>query len=346
MKTCFVVNYWADTEEKVDMVVECIRQLKKTGKDVIYTSLYPIDRRISNETEFSIYARENEMITLFDLIDNDVELHNNTSYETHNFKFFSRSLNWKDVGYAVTKQFATNFRVLHSVGYTHIHFINGDCIISDSELAVFDFIETACKMMNKKAYFEDITKKFTHAYSGIYFYSEVSFFLKNFPFYETKKQYISSYSNVKNFVCFEEILKIHFGESCLDHLLLGNNDSYEFGHLMMFKDSKIDIVSSYNANSSYHIIPYYRQDNSVERNYIFVVSNEATECKFSIYVDQDVEESILEYNGYLAFKTEKKEFNLKITKGEEIVFDQYITKETLRKIQSYSFFDAYKKNIS
>jgi hypothetical protein len=49
MKKCIVVNYWADTEEKILMVLDCIKQLKKIGLDIVYTSLCEVDERISNQ---------------------------------------------------------------------------------------------------------------------------------------------------------------------------------------------------------------------------------------------------------------------------------------------------------
>jgi hypothetical protein len=68
MKKCFVVNYWADTDEKVLMVLDCINQLKKLDLDIIYTSLCEVDERISNSVTHTLYSDENDLITIFDYI--------------------------------------------------------------------------------------------------------------------------------------------------------------------------------------------------------------------------------------------------------------------------------------
>ena len=39
MKSCIIVNYWADDIEKTDVVIKCLNQLKKTNIDLIYTSI-------------------------------------------------------------------------------------------------------------------------------------------------------------------------------------------------------------------------------------------------------------------------------------------------------------------
>ena len=119
MKSCFIINYWADTDEKVDMIVNCIKQLKKTGRDVIYTSLCPIDKRISNETSFSIFSNNNKLITAIDLLDSDIIIRNNANYNTNDFKFYSLPLNWNGVQYAVHEQMLISFKMIKSLGYTH-----------------------------------------------------------------------------------------------------------------------------------------------------------------------------------------------------------------------------------
>ena len=61
---CFIINYWADTDEKIDMVINCIKQLKKTGRDIIYTSLYPIDKKISELSKKIFLEDDTQRITM------------------------------------------------------------------------------------------------------------------------------------------------------------------------------------------------------------------------------------------------------------------------------------------
>lgn len=344
MKPCFIINYWADTDEKINMIVNCIKQLKKTNLDIIYTSLCPIDRRISDETNFSIFSNNNDLLSLFDLLDSDITLINNVSYNSVDFKFFSIPINWKGVQYAVHDQLITNFKTVKSLGYTHCHFIVGDCFITDNEIDNFKIIEKACLLLNKKAYFDDITEKFSEAYSGIYFYSDIDFFLSNFKQQFSKKEYINYYNSNEGLLCFEQILKHHF-KSKEKYLLLGNNDSFELGHLSIFKESKIDIITSFNNTTNYHIIPLELTPGIKDISYIFVTSKEIEPTNFKIYVDNEVEEGIIEYDNFLYFKINKNQFHLKILKNDKVDFDEMITEHRLQRIHSYSFFDTNKRNI-
>jgi len=344
MKSCFIVNYWADTEEKIEMVINCIKQLKKTGNDVIYTSLYPIDKRISNETNFSIFSNTNELITLFDLLDNNIHLENNVSYDTSDFRFFSIPLNWNGVQYTVHNQLVVNFKMLKSLKYTHCHFFVGDCIISDNELDNFNIIEKSCTLLNKKAYFDDISEKFSNAYSGIYFYSDIDFFINNFLLFKTKEEYTSYYDSNRGLLCFEQILK-HAFKNQEKHLLLGNNDSWNLGPLSLFKESKIDIIESFNSKTNYYIIPLELIPDVKDISYIFVTSKEIEPTNFKIYVDDEFEEGVVEYDRFLYLKTNKKQFNLKILKNDVVDFEEVITEKRLKRIHSYAFFDANKRNI-
>lgn len=342
MKSCFVVNYWADTEEKIDMVVDCIKQLKKTGRDIIYTSLCPIDRRISDLTDFSIFHNKNELIYLTDLLDNDnVILTNNVSYESSDFRFFSIPLNWGDVGYSVSRQLKTNFKTLKSLGYTHCHFLVGDCFIVDNELDIFNTIEKSCELLNKKAYFDDISEKFDDSFSGIYFYIEFDFFLDNFQI-NNKQDYISKYTSKDGLLCFEQILKYNFKNNTND-LLLSINNLDTFGPVSLFKESNIDINKTFNKNTNYHIIPLELIQDIKDTSYIFIISKEDAEYK--MIIDDHVEEFKItsEYFGY--HKTTKKEFHLKIYKNGILDFDEMITNKRLKKIHSYAFFDRNKRNV-
>jgi len=342
MRSCFVVNYWADTEEKVQMVINCVKQLKKTGRDIIYTSLCPIDKRISDETSFSIFSNSNELITLTDLLDTDINLTNTVSYDSLTFRFFSIPLNWKGVSYSMSKPLLANIKMLKSLDFTHVHYVNGDNIISDSELEVFNIIESTCTLLNKKAYFEDISEKFSKAYSGLYFYSDIDFFISNFTTPATKKDHIKQYTIEDGILCFEQILHYHFkGQE--KYLLLGNNDSWEFGPLILFKSSDIDIVKSFNSDDNYHIIPLELTQGVIEADYVFVISKETNH--FKIYIDDEFEEGVVAGNGFIYFKTNKKQFHLKVLKNDIVNFEETITEERLKRIHSYSFFDAYKRNI-
>ena len=109
MKNCIVVNYWADTEEKVKIVIDCINQLKKTGKDIIYTSLTPIDERIQSIVKFSLYNNGNNIITFQEILDNKkFNIFINQNYTTDLFYVSYKPINWVEVSITILNQFNKN----------------------------------------------------------------------------------------------------------------------------------------------------------------------------------------------------------------------------------------------
>jgi hypothetical protein len=338
VRSCFIINYWADTDEKVDMVIKGIQQLKKTGRDIIYTSLCPINKRISEITTYSIFHNKNELISLFDLLDrDDVIIHHNISFDSDNFKFYSTPLKWNDVGYSVSTQLINNLKTLKSLGYDYFHFFVGDCLISDDELNIFDHIEKSCHLYNKKAYFDDLTHRFD-GYGAIYFSSDIEFFLNCFLSSSNKEDFIKINKGGSGVFCFEKILKNYF-EPYTKDLLLGKNNLDSFGHSVLFKTSQLDIISTYNTGTQYHIIPNI--DKSL--SYIFILSKE--EANYTMCIDDEQYESYLGANNWWYCTTNKKQFHLKILKNNKVDFDEMINEYRLNRIHSYSFFDAYKRNI-
>jgi hypothetical protein len=189
-----------------------------------------------------------------------------------------------------------------------------------------------------------IGEKFHKAYSGIYFYSDISFFTSNFPSFKTREDYITAYKNEDGLLCFEQVLRYNF-ESQKKYLLLGNNDSWDLGPLSLFKESKIDIIESFNSRTDYHIIPLELVSGIKEFSYVFVTSREKELTNFKVYVDDELEEANILFGEFCYFKTKKEQFYLKILKNDIVDFEEMITEERLNKIHNYSFFDVNKRNI-
>jgi hypothetical protein len=337
MKQCVVVNYWANTEDKVLMVLDCINQLKKLGLDIVYTSLYEIDDRISNSVTHTIYSNENDLITIFDLFNNEnIRVVNTNSFTCEEFNFYSIPLNWRDVSFSVSNQIIKNFNKLISLGYSHCHFIVGDCIISDSELDVLSTISKSCEITNKKAYFDDLSNRYS-GFGAIYFYTDIEFFLSKFIYKESKDEHITHYSNEnKKLLSFEEILDKNF-RPYNDELLLGNNNSNTFGPIVLFKESEIDKVTSFNTTTDHFIVPH--KDKS--KMDLITIFKDNSEYKFEIN-----DELISTVNGvphwYEMITLPISEFNLKIYKDNIVTFNRKITNFDLSNLCGHiCFYDNY-----
>ena len=337
MKKCFVVNYWADTDEKVLMVLDCINQLKKLDLDIIYTSLCEVDERISNSVTHTLYSNQNDLISIFDLFKNEsIRVINTNSFVCDKFNFYSIPLNWRDVSYSVSTQLITNFKKLIELGYTNCHFMVGDCIISDSELEVFNTISKTCEITNKKSYFDDRSNRYT-GFGSIYFYTDIIFFTSVFQYQNTKDSHITYYSNEnKKLLSFEEILEKNFKPHYND-ILLGNNNSNNFGPIVLFKESEIDKVTSYNTTTDYFIIP--RKDKS--KMDLITVFKDTYNHQFEING-----ETVLNINGspnsFEIITLPITEFDLKIVRDGKIVFNRTITNFDLSHLCGHiGFYDNY-----
>ena len=171
MKNCIVVNYWADTEEKVKIVIDCINQLKKTGKDIIYTSLTPIDERIQSIVKFALYNNENNLITFQEILDDkNFDIFINQFYTTESFSVSYKPINWVEVSITMLNQYNKNFKFLKQIGYDSIHLFMGDSILSDKDIQNILNLEEKVISLNKKAYFEDLILNKFRGYQTLYFY--------------------------------------------------------------------------------------------------------------------------------------------------------------------------------
>jgi hypothetical protein len=336
MKTCFILNYWADNEDKVKMVNQCVSQIKKTGYDTIYTSMYPIHEDIVKNFKHVIYSDKNELITITDLLNtNNLELRNTFSYYPNSLpKWYSIPLNFKDVGFSVHRQIISNLEYLKSIGYTHFHFLVADCLITDDEIDRFKIIEDFVSITGKKSYFENLTNHFK-GFGAVYFYSEIDFFIKNFKKYETKEEYLQYNSfdkEIRNIydLSFEFVLKNSFKDNLTDIVLIDNNT--EDKPISVFKNSQIDIIKSYNKTTQYALIPNTNQD----KYFIFVCCMD--KGNYNISINGDNFELYLNENQYLHRETNLCEFNLKFYKNGVLDFEIDINSTNIKKICSYSFF--------
>lgn len=336
MKTCFVVNYWADTNDKVDMVCTLLSQLKVTNIDLVYTSLTPINENINKLVKYSLYHKDNDLISLFDILNHkDIVVYNTDSYDPGNGNlFYSVPLNYREVSFSVFKQLLLNLRYLKNLGYTHFHFMVGDCSISENEIRYFDIISESCKLLNKKSYFEDLSGRFD-GYGAVYFYSEIDFFINHLPIVNTKFEYLEQYSNDDVLPSFETVLKNKFMNDH-NYLLLGNNNDNNFGPIVFFKESKIDIISTYHTRKTkFYIIP------SVDKKTIdfYCVINDNKNYKVTIN-NVLIYDLINEDNFWFLHSLDNKPFKLQIECDGVKLIDELINDKMLDKLTNNISFYA------
>lgn len=253
MKTAFIVNFWADTDEKVNTVVKCINSIKPIGFPVIYTSLYPIDSRIKEVADDTFYRDDNQTITFQELIDNPyAQVGHNYRFSCSSFEFRGRMINSKDHTFSIINQLLKNLRLLKEQGYTHFYLIVGDCIINEKDIEAIKSLDLILQLTNKKGYFEDLTNVGFDGYQTLFFGAEINFFLDAFPDYKDKNDFIKTCVEVHKdpyFAMCLEVLFIRVLQPLKDKLIIADrikrSNPYEGGY-DGWGDEKIEFVTLLN----------------------------------------------------------------------------------------------------
>jgi hypothetical protein len=333
MKSCIIVNFWTDTEFRKNLLLDCLEQLNKTGIDIIYTSRYPVPSEVNDLVKYSIYSSNNDLITLKDLLSNNqVEIVNTMSHNLGNVHFYTCPLNYYNVSYSVQTQLHENLKYLKSLGYTHYHLLVGDCLISDEDLNNFKLVQDFVYTSNNKAYFEDLRDKF-EGFSALYWFSEIDFFLEKTSNFTDKQSFINYYASPPNnngSLVYEAILLNDFDNS--NQVVYARNNNWGFGHLITFKQSKLDIITSYNSSDVFAIIP------NQEHTYSTIVIVSRNGGEYILKINEIEFFYNLGVNSWQSYITHLKNFNLKIIHNNKTIVDLDIDEKILKKIWSYSFF--------
>lgn len=247
MKTCIIVNFWADTDEKADIVIRAINQLKKSGRDVVYTSLTPIHTGIQEVATHCIQSDDNQLLSFQDVLDSDISILPIYKGDLNGWFVRGRPVNFTDVTLSVLRQLRRNLIYLKELGYEAFHFFTGDSILTDGDVNLFVSLETVLEKTNKKAYFEDLRPKDFLGYQTLYFYSHIDFYLNVMPEY-TKESWIDERVRTSN-LSLEELFLLKFS-SYTDDVFVTKQDTPYKVKMDLFRDSKdsFDIISTESSN--------------------------------------------------------------------------------------------------
>jgi hypothetical protein len=336
MKNCIVVNFYADTEEKVKMVVDCINQLKKTGKDIIYTSLTPIDERIQSIVKFSLYNNENNLITFQEILDDkDYNIIINQGYSTDIFSLRYKPINWFEVTVTILNQFNKNFRFLKQIGYDSIHFFVGDSLISDKDIQNMLNLEKKVISLNKKAYFEDLILNKFRGYQTLYFYTDLDFYLKVMSPTMSRQDWIE-----KSGECLDTIFSDCFSEY-IDEILVVKNFAESEGKISVFQDSKDTIdLTSIRITTDYCVV-WNSKDNIFE---LFILSLVDDVVEISINGEIKYNITINPHNWY-KYSLLSTPFELKVTTLNKI-YNLSVTSDNIDKLKSCCTITYFHPTIS
>jgi hypothetical protein len=188
-----VVTAYPNTPAKIDVLKRCLLQLKKTNKEILLCSHYPANEDILSLVNYYVYDSRNEIISKEEYVQ---YIDKDSSYyysDADAFIFYIRNLYDYYHYFAIYQLFEVAFKYVNVLGKKYCHLLEGDVIVQDDDLGQFDVIKNRVVNNNKKAYFQ-FNGDFA-AYSVTYFFIDVEFFLSNFQFIKTKKEYIERYKS-------------------------------------------------------------------------------------------------------------------------------------------------------
>lgn len=125
MKDVVIILAHCDTEEKVKLLRESIKESKRAGYDIIVSSHIKIPEDILHEIDFLVYGKDNAIIYYNECSDLNIgygQWYNFPMYYQHYSIDYNHS-------YAVLQLMKNATGVAFSCGYEIIHFVNYDYII-------------------------------------------------------------------------------------------------------------------------------------------------------------------------------------------------------------------------
>lgn len=145
---CIIILTHPNTEEKLNLLSNCITQLKKTKYPIYLFSNMDIKSDILETISGFIYTGENKMYSASDFLKTKTitEARNTTKYKSHLKYGDNKIINYTPINYgteksyywACTNLYKTAFEFVKNNSYTHFMLTQYDTIIPDSDLHLID----------------------------------------------------------------------------------------------------------------------------------------------------------------------------------------------------------------
>ena len=227
MKNIIIINSYANSQEKVNLLYNYVLQVKKTNCDILLTSHLPLPQNIVELANYYIYDKENFLLPK--------ERSPATWYADHEEYI---SLYCSRHGYAIIKNVYSALHFAKSLGYTDFIFSEYDNILSDNGVYKFQSIFDVLQKTEKKIFVfrlnEQRYNKYNIVYQTNFFAGNIDYFIKNITLVKSYEEWctIMPYATTSEMI---ETLFVGMMQPIVDkvHEELTLMNSY-------FEDSKFD----------------------------------------------------------------------------------------------------------
>jgi len=264
-KTIFIIDSYADTIQKKEILNKCIESIKPMGYDILITTHKHIEEETANIVDYVLFDKDNKFneINFFTLytqylpnLNYGIEL-----YTTPDMNIVSHE-------FPIIKSIRNALSFSKELGYTKFVFSEFDSIFTENDLKK---IKDMVKTINNKKFL--VLKNGEDGYDSIFFTGNVSFFLDKFNtfFPKTVEEY-----NKKFTYNYPYRLEYFMQKMLVDNLDAGDVIDKKFSDYFDSTDKNIFRIDSYKV----YIIP--DQNNN---NHICVQNSNNIECNIEVFVD-------------------------------------------------------------
>lgn len=342
-----VVNAYANNKEKTDTLKECLKQLRKTGKEIILSTHFPVGTDIQRLVDYYVYDCNNPMLDkgCFYWFESD-----DIFYRSNRFGLSTKA-------YANMSALKNGVEFAQRIGKKFFYYMEYDSIIDDSELHKLGDLRSRIDSEGKKGYAQVVTQdaddfceysiqhKPDDSLSLIFFAFYTEFFLKNFDFANDKDEYQRRSKDVMGLEWFFY-------------------DNMQFVLKDITKDYSCRTFPVYFENSKFGSCA----DGENLRHYIDIIREEDDGNIILIILFQDVKEGSKDKDGKYTIKTyddsnkkierydveikgnyfydvlNKNIKRLEVFYEDEIVFDGIVENEVRRSSSQFFFKNKDKKD--
>ena len=311
-----IVPCYCDTQEKVNMLIDCISSLKEKGQKVLLTSHYPISDEIKNLVDYTVYDSDNQVLRSKDYLHYDVT-----------FFFWMHYQNYKLIqsypynhSFAVWTLMRNGFAMASALGFKNAHVVDYDCTIGDKKY--FDdinkYLETHEAVFFK---FNENIKDGEPNFLSILFSMNVEKGYELFNKWKTLREYCT---NPNGYIIIEILMAMECQRMGISHVVLENQASKEYNNVLdKMSVMKSDILYDYeDDNVKFHIF-YYNEEYDV----LVVRNMEIREKELYVEVNKkDKDIKFFPFDEKLIYLEKSNKYEIKIKEkleGSVLIYNQY-----------------------
>lgn len=202
MKTITITDAFISDHNQIKLLNNFLLKINHIDPILLITNSI-LDESVINKVDYLFYDKNNNLF--------EKEYNNYEKFYlwniVNNFKITTCHVHKQKHGLSVLINLFRSLKIAKDLGYTHFRRIEYDALLGNNTLQELINTPKTCFNNNKKAQFYVNEDNKTHSFQ--YFFSEIDFFLNNFPEIKNEDDYINlinkEYSNL-DFVTVEKLM--------------------------------------------------------------------------------------------------------------------------------------------